>query len=227
MSQPTVAAGHDPVGIAVSPDGQSVYVADEADGQVSEYMATSAGLKPKTHATIGAVINPTGVAVAPDGNSVYVTDAFGFKLFQYSGGSGAIRPLVPESPATVETGANPTAIAIGPSQLHFPCASVISACAVGFQVASSGARTIAVSFHVMLLRAAPVGILVQRLVGERRVPVGRVPFGLERAGKLRIRWNVLVNGHRLPHGRYSITLRMFDRHHYLITLARPVTITIR
>jgi DNA-binding beta-propeller fold protein YncE len=227
MSQPTVAAGHHPVGIAVSPDSQSVYVADEGDGTVSEYMATSAGLKPKSDATIAAGINPVGVAVAPDGNSVYVTDAFGFKVLQYSGGSGAIRPLVPKSPATVETGASPAAIAVGPAQLDFPCASVINDCVVSLKVANSGDRTIAVSFSLTLLRAAPLGILVQRIVGERRVPVGRVPFGLKGTGNLGIRWDLLVNGRRLRRGRYSITLRMFDRHHYLIALARPLTITIR
>jgi hypothetical protein len=36
-----------------------------------------------------------------------------------------------------------------------------------------------------------------------------------------------VNGHRLPAGRYRITLRMFDRRMHLIALAHPTTITIR
>jgi hypothetical protein len=51
------------------------------------------------------------------------------------------------------------------------------------------------------VRAAPLGILIQRIVSDRRVPVGRVPFGLKDTGRLGIRWNLLVNGHQLYRGR--------------------------
>jgi DNA-binding beta-propeller fold protein YncE len=225
-SPSTVAAGRDPVGIAVTPDSQSVYVADEGDGQLSQYLATAGGLKPKTPATVGAGINPLGVAVNPDGNGVYVTDTFGFKLFQYAGGSGA-GPLAPGSPPSVETGAGPSAIAVGPDQLSFACASVIRGCAVPIQAVSRNGTTSALAFNPILLRAAPVGILIHRIVGKRRVLVGRVPFGLEPSGRVRIRWNLRVNQHHLRRGHYLITLRIFDRHHHLIAAAHPVAITIR
>jgi hypothetical protein len=135
-------------------------------------------------------------------------------------------PLVPKSPSSVEAGAAPTAIGSDPTSFSFR-ARADQRVRRPLPVASSGPRTIAVSFNVTLVRAAPLGILIQRIVSDRRVPVGRVPFGLKDTGRLRIRWNLLVNGHQLHRGRYSITLRMFDRHHNLIALARPAVITIR
>jgi hypothetical protein len=74
---------------------------------------------------------------------------------------------------------------------------------------------------------APVGILVQRIVGRRHVNVGRVPFGPKHRGRLRIRWNRRVNGHKLRPGRYLVTLRAFDAHRHVIAVARPVKIRIR
>jgi hypothetical protein len=82
------------------------------------------------------------------------------------------------------------------------------------------------NLRATLARAAPLGILVQRLVGKRRIRIGRVPFGPHPTGRLRIRWNLRVNGHKLGNGRYLITLRVFDHHNYLIALARPVAITV-
>ena len=81
-----------------------------------------------------------------------------------------------------------------------------------------------------------VGILVQRIVRfardhGSRVPVlravGRVPLGLHRHGRLHIRWNLTVNGHKLGRGKYLITLRGFDRHHNLIGTTRPTVLTLR
>jgi hypothetical protein len=81
-----------------------------------------------------------------------------------------------------------------------------------------------------------VGILVQRIVGTRkvhgrRVPrlhrVGRVPLGRHRKGDLRLRWNLRVNGHRLRGGRYRIVLRALDRHRRVLGITKPVTVRIR
>ena len=81
-----------------------------------------------------------------------------------------------------------------------------------------------------------VGILVQRIVrfahdhGSRvpvLAPVGRVPLGLHHRGRLLIRWNLEVNGHKLGKGTYQVTLRGFDRHHDVVGTTRPATITVR
>ena len=118
-------------------------------------------------------------------------------------------------------------IAIGPTTISFSCFTAISACGVRIVPISSGGSTTAVILATRLVRAAPLGILVQRLVGKRRLTVGRVPFGLRRTGRQEIRWNLRVNGHRLRKGRYLITLRMFDRRGHLIALAQPTAIKVR
>ncbi len=81
-----------------------------------------------------------------------------------------------------------------------------------------------------------VGILVQRIVGAKRVhgvtvavlrPVGRVPLGRHHAGHVKIHWDLKVNGHRLSRGRYQILLRSLDSHRTVLGTTNPVTLTIR
>jgi DNA-binding beta-propeller fold protein YncE len=58
-----VAAGAEPLGLAVSPDGQSVYVANQAGDNVSQYdVGAGGGLSPKSPATVTAGSIPQGVA---------------------------------------------------------------------------------------------------------------------------------------------------------------------
>ena len=68
--------------------------------------------------------------------------------------------------------------------------------------------------------AAPVGLLVQRVVGHHRLlgrrvptlkPVGRIPLGQFRRGRHTIRWKPIVNGHRLAAGLYQFTPRALSR----------------
>lgn len=81
-----------------------------------------------------------------------------------------------------------------------------------------------------------IGILVQRIVGSRRVhgqkvlvlkKVGRVPLGKHHRGRVHIFWNLTVAGHRLKPGRYLITLRGFDSHKNLLGTTIPVIFTVR
>ena len=61
-----VASGTDPLGIAVSPDGNSVYVTNLGDNTVSQYDVGAGGLlSPKTPATVTAGSEPAGIAVTP------------------------------------------------------------------------------------------------------------------------------------------------------------------
>jgi hypothetical protein len=85
-------------------------------------------------------------------------------------------------------------------------------------------------------KGGSVGIIVQRVVGTRRllgrtVPrlrfVGRVPFGSRRAGRLRIPWDRRVNGRPLPPGRYLVTFRSLSAGGTVRELARPATLVIR
>ena len=59
LSPATVAAGAAPVGVAVSPDGQSVYVTNHADASVSQYDVGAGGLlAPLSPATVAAGAQP-------------------------------------------------------------------------------------------------------------------------------------------------------------------------
>lgn len=95
-------------GIAITPDGTSVYVANEGPGtgppgSVSQFTVGTGGkLTAKSPATVSAGHSPNDIAVSADGKSVYVTDRGGGLLWQFSVGSGG--KLSPKSPATVAGG---------------------------------------------------------------------------------------------------------------------------
>jgi len=107
-------------------------------------------------------------------------------------------------------------------------------------VGCQGALTVAngrVIVGARLGRRVPVGILVQRIVRQRRVhgrtvrtlrPVGRVPFGERAKGVLRVRWDLRVNGRRLRPGRYLVTLRAFSAKgpRRVVAHAQPVVVRI-
>ena len=91
-SPATVATGSEPIGVAVTPDGRSVYVTDlglVAPGSVSQYDVGAGGaLAPKSPATVAAGLNPEGIAVSPDGRSAYVTNINSSDISQYDVGAG-------------------------------------------------------------------------------------------------------------------------------------------
>jgi YVTN family beta-propeller protein len=114
LTPASVAAGREPLGVAVTPDGRSVYVTNVNDSTVSQYDVdpVSGALSPKTPATVASRLFPNGVAVTPDGKSVYVTN-FDFAVSQYDVDpvSGA---LSPKTPARVAAGPNPAFVAVTP-----------------------------------------------------------------------------------------------------------------
>ena len=118
LATPTVAAGIGPFAIAISPDGQSVYVANDlmnGAGAISQYtVGPGDALTPMSPATVAGANEPTGIAVSPDGTYVYVADNVvtgGAGVSQYTvGASGA---LTPTSTVTVPARADPLAIAVG------------------------------------------------------------------------------------------------------------------
>ncbi len=64
----TVTVGTAPIGVAITPDGQQVYVTNDSDGTVS-VIATATNTVVAT-VTVGTA--PWGVAVTPDGTHAYV-----------------------------------------------------------------------------------------------------------------------------------------------------------
>ena len=68
----TVVTGQLPSGVAVSPDGKSVYVTNygHLSSSVSQFDVGAGGrLSPKTPSTIGGIETPAGIAVTPDGKT--------------------------------------------------------------------------------------------------------------------------------------------------------------
>ena len=59
----------DPFGVAVTPDGSKVYVANEGSGTISVINTTDNTV---TY-TVNVGDHPQGVAVTPDGTKIYVT----------------------------------------------------------------------------------------------------------------------------------------------------------
>jgi hypothetical protein len=78
-----------------------------------------------------------------------------------------------------------------------------------------------------LRQGHPVGILVKRVVGHHLKRVGKVPLGAHHKGRLNLRWNLRVNGRKLPRGRFQITLRALDRHKHVLGLSKPVKVRVR
>jgi YVTN family beta-propeller protein len=70
----TVAVGSNPSGVAVSPDGSHIYVANHNGGTVS-VIATATNT---VTATVVVGSGPEGVAVTPDGTHVYVASSIAF-----------------------------------------------------------------------------------------------------------------------------------------------------
>jgi DNA-binding beta-propeller fold protein YncE len=217
-SVPTVGTGPSPSAIAVSPDGKSVYVTNTGLGSVSQYEVGAGGaLTAKAPAVVGAGSQPSAIAVSPDSKNVFVTDSIDGTITQYDVGAGGTlkkdSTVLPQPPA-----AGPDAIVVGPP---VPCIFFTGGLVHITFLAG------AASIHSALTFPANVGILVERIAGKRRLRIGRVPFGPERQGRFRIRWNLRVNGHKLPSGRYLVTLRALDMHRHVIALAQPVTITVK
>jgi len=113
-----VAAGDVPIGVAVSPDGRSVYVANEGTGEpgedipgVSQYDVGAGGkLSPKNPATLAVGLgHPRAVAVSPNGESVYLA---GTPVHQYDVGAGG--ELSPKDPATVADCGGAFGVAVSP-----------------------------------------------------------------------------------------------------------------
>jgi YVTN family beta-propeller protein len=98
-----IAAGYDPFGVAITPDGATLYVTDVGANEVTpiDTATDTAG----TPISVGA--DPWGVAISPDGTTVYVTNSNG----------GSVTPIdtATNTPGTpFDVGSYPAGIAISP-----------------------------------------------------------------------------------------------------------------
>jgi DNA-binding beta-propeller fold protein YncE len=110
---PGVGAGFFPRGVAVSPDGESVYIGS-SDGVFQYDVGAGGALTPKSPPAV-AGDRSVGVAVTPDGQNVYVTNFLADTVSQYDVGPGG--ELTPKSPAAVAAGVSisPLGLAVSPN----------------------------------------------------------------------------------------------------------------
>jgi YVTN family beta-propeller protein len=97
-------AGSDPNGVAVTPDGQFAYVADNGTASVSMINTSSDVVT----AISGLGSKPYGVALTPNGSTLYVTNAGGTTVNAISTTSNAVI-------ATITVGSNPSGVAVSPN----------------------------------------------------------------------------------------------------------------
>jgi 6-phosphogluconolactonase (cycloisomerase 2 family) len=87
LTPPSIEAGSSPSGVAVSPDGSSVYVSNGGEPTISQYdiNAATGALSAKSPATVpsGGSFIHQGIVVTPDGKSVYVTNCDENSVSQY------------------------------------------------------------------------------------------------------------------------------------------------
>jgi 6-phosphogluconolactonase len=111
----TVAAGEDPVALAVSLSGKFAYVVNANSGSAGNvYMyaidATTGALK--SIGTIAAGKDPLSVALDPTGKFAYVTnyDSNDVSMYAINGSTGSLTPI-----GTIAAGPSPTSIIVHPS----------------------------------------------------------------------------------------------------------------
>ena len=108
----TIAAGINPVSVAVDPAGKFAYVANFASNDVSTYTINATTGALTSIGTIAAGTGPVSVAVDPAGNFAYVTNVNSndVSMFTINAASGALTPM-----GSIPAGSSPTSIAIPPS----------------------------------------------------------------------------------------------------------------
>ena len=74
--------------MAVTPDGDSAYVASIGSDTISQYdVGPDGALSPKSPPVVATGNSPVGVAVSPDGRSVYVPNGGPNTVSQYDVGA--------------------------------------------------------------------------------------------------------------------------------------------
>src|SRR5262245_13987734 len=100
-----IAVGSGAVGVAVTPDGKTAFVANRASGTVS---TIDVDTKSKSLTDIPVGANPNGVAVTPDGKTAFVTDLSGRTVSTI-----AVKRKT-KDPSNIPSGLSPLQVAVTP-----------------------------------------------------------------------------------------------------------------
>ena len=108
----TVTSGAQPAGLAIDPTGHYLYVANQGDGNISQYtIGGDGGLTPMGAPTVSSGLGTSAVTIDPTGQYLYATNRGETTISQFKIGAGGA--LMPMTTATVAAGTHPTAIATG------------------------------------------------------------------------------------------------------------------
>ena len=110
MNPSTVAAGTNPVSVAVDNSGQYAYVANYGSNNVSQYtIGTSGALTAMSSATVAAGTSPYSITIDPLSQFIYVANYGGYNVSQYTiGAGGLLTPIA--SATTVAAGTHPVSV---------------------------------------------------------------------------------------------------------------------
>jgi DNA-binding beta-propeller fold protein YncE len=133
-----VPAGDSPEGIAVSPDGGSVYVINSAvSGTVSQFDVGPGGtLSAKSPPTVAAEQDPDSIAIAPDGRSLYVGNFGTNTIGQYDVAPGG--QLTAKTPPTVPSVSSPMGMTISPDGRSVYVSEFIGGTVAQYDVGAGG-----------------------------------------------------------------------------------------
>lgn len=107
-----IPVGKEPNGVAVSPDGRQIYVANTLDGTVT-VLSVDTGANPPAISVVSSLkvgVEPYGVAITPNGTKVYVTNARSNSVSVIDTATNAVAKTITNVGPAV--GAEPRGIAI-------------------------------------------------------------------------------------------------------------------
>ena len=134
------AAGDDPEGVAITPDGRHLYTPNNGDANVTAYeLAGSGALTPVAGSPFPSGTFSWGVAATPDGRHLYVAN---------SGGAGSVSAyevapsgaLTPVAGSPFASGGFPMGVAATPDGRHLYVVR-LGGTVAAFEIAASGALT--------------------------------------------------------------------------------------
>jgi 6-phosphogluconolactonase (cycloisomerase 2 family) len=222
LSPATVGGGFNPHGVAVSPDGRSVYVGESASGAVAQYSIGADGtLTAKTPATVASPGFPAAIAVSADGNNVYAANQNGATVSQFSVGAGGT--LTAKTPATVTAGTGPSGVAVSPDGQSVYVTNNSDGTVSQYSVGADG--TLSPKTPATVATAAqPVGVAVS--------PDGQSVYVASRVGNTVSEYSVGTDGTLTPKtpasvvsnsGAYDLTVSPDGQSVYVVGIANTVS----